>query len=133
MKQNKIYIKPVGFRVLVLPDVAEDLEAFEKQEDGGYLSEGGIHLSGKSETIIDIQREKAAEVYGVLVAVGPTAWRAFDNDIPGYEWQPWAKVGDRVSYAKFGGKFLTDPVTGIEYMLLNDRDITSIILEEEVK
>lgn len=99
--------KPTAFHVVVLPDEVETKTA------------SGIILA------VDERLEKAASVYGKLVAVGPTAWKAFDQG------QPWAKEGDRVMYAKYSGKFFSDESTGIVYVLLNDEDILAVVPDKE--
>jgi len=116
-------IIPAGFRLLVRPD-DWDNELKNKEEDG-YTTDGGIFIPEESETVKEIQRERAGQELGTLVAVGPTAWRAYDDG------HPWAKVGDRVAYAKHGGSFIVDPATEIEYILLNDNDIKAVITKED--
>lgn len=101
-------IEPAGYRILVKPDPIEE------------VSKGGIHI-----VVTERERvmEKAAQIYGTLVAVGPTAWKE--------QGTPWAKVGDRVAYSRYGGKFIKDPETGEEFVLLNDEDITAIVSGEK--
>nr|ASN63651.1 co-chaperonin GroES [uncultured virus] len=95
-----------GFRVLVEPKHFEE------------VTEGGIILNVGE----DWKREKAATVIGTIVNVGPTAWKGFDDGVP------WAKVGDKVYYAKYAGKTIVDGDK--EYVILNDEDIQCIINEE---
>ena len=100
-------IEPLGFRVLIKADVVEE------------KTESGIILMSST-----VEEERLAQMYGTVVAIGPTAWFAYDKkDNP--DWKPWCEVGDRVSYAKFGGKFIKDPVTKEEYVIVNDVDITA--------
>lgn len=98
-------ITPAGYRVLVKADSVEE------------VTEAGIIVYSNER---DLLLEKAAQTFGTLVAVGESAW----HDQP----SAWAKVGDRVSYSKHGGKFIKDPETGEEFVILNDDDITSIIV-----
>lgn len=100
-------IKPTGFRVIVKPDPLEE------------VSKGGIIIAHGA----DKKRVEQAQQKGILVAVGPTAWKAYDDG------QPWAKVGDHVLFAKYGGFVFEDD--GEEYRLLNDEDITAIITEDD--
>ena len=37
-----------------------------------------------------------------------------------------AKVGDTIGFAKFGGKFVQDPVTDEIYLVINDEDVVCI-------
>ena len=94
-------ITPAGYRVLVRPDPVQE------ETDWGF------------ELRIDERLERAAQVYGELVAVGAFAW-AEDEE-------PWAKVGDRVAYIKHAGKFLQDPETEEELVILNDADILAVV------
>jgi len=93
-------ISVLGHRVLVKPDAVE------------MRSAGGIYLNP------DERKEKAAIITGVILDIGSTAWKD-----PGLGNYPWAEVGDKVSYAKYGGKFMADPETGEELVILNDEDI----------
>ena len=96
---------PAGFRVLVLPDQLEE------------MSKGGIILARLEERL-----HRQAQQTGVVVAIGPTAWKGFD------EGEPWAKEGDRVVYSKFGGRTVVDPdEPETEYILLNDEDILATL------
>lgn len=103
---RKSVMNPCGHRVLVFPENVEE------------SSEGGIILH-TNETSMKLQ--KAGNDIGTLYKVGPNAWKAYDNG------EPWAKEGDKVVYAKWGGVFVTDPETDIEYVLLNDEDIALVI------
>lgn len=96
-------IIPVLHRVLILPDKVEE------------TSKGGIVLS------IDIKREQAAAEKGTVVAIGSTAFRDYGGD------EYTLKVNDKVAYAKYAGKSIKE--NDIEYIILNDEDITAIIKE----
>lgn len=97
-------IAPAGHRVLVKVTETEEVSA------------GGIVIP---KTIQD--RNTEANIFGVLVAVGPNAWKAFDDGVP------WASVGDKVAFAKYGGFIIEDPDTKEQFRLLNDEDITAVI------
>ena len=100
-------ISPVGYRVLIKPDKVEE------------TTEGGIIIHTKEE---DLAREQAATTVGTLVAIGESAWA---NDPVGR----WAKVGDRVVYAKYSGKNVYDSENGVEYIICNDEDIVGVVHE----
>lgn len=100
-------IKPQGHRVLVRPDKKEEKTV------------GGIIIA---ETIRE--REELAGIFGTVVAIGPNAWAAFDDG------KPWAQVGDRVVFSKYGGLVLEDPDTKELFRLLNDDDIYCTIESE---
>lgn len=97
-------IQPAGHRVLV------------KVEEAEKVTKGGIIIA---DTIVD--RNTEASTIGTVVAVGPTAWQAFDDGIA------WAKVGDKVAFAQYGGKKITDPETEETYRILNDEDILAVL------
>lgn len=97
-------IVPAGHRVLV------------RVEETEKVTKGGIIIA---DTIADKQTE--ANIFGEIVAIGDTAWKAFDDG------EAWAKIGDRVAFAKYGGFVIQDPETGERFRLLNDEDVTAII------
>lgn len=99
-------IKPVGHRVLIKPDELET------------ETETGIVYR------LDTKQERGGQIFGTIIDIGPNAWKAFDDG------EPWAKVGDRVAYARYAGKGITDPVTKEEYVILNDDDIVGVIEDE---
>lgn len=97
-------ICPAGHRVLVKVTEVEE------------VTKGGIIVA---KTIADKHTE--ANIFGTIVAVGPNAWKAFDTG------EPWAAVGDRVAFAKYGGFVIEDPDTGEKFRILNDEDISCVI------
>lgn len=99
-------LKPTGFCVLVRPDSAKDA-----------LKTNMIEIP---DSVLDKQRLEVDT--GELVAVSKFAWTGIQGTT-----EPWAKVGDRVVYAKYGGKLMTDPETGEKLMLLNDKDIIGVL------
>ena len=120
---NETGIGISGNRVVVKPDDVE------KKTDGGIVI---------PDTVADGYQD--AQSTGVLIAVGPDAWqhttkktyRLIDGTMrlvglekTGYS-EPFADVGDRVAFAKFGGLKVVGE-DGNEYRLLNDEDITARI------
>ncbi|MEX0932329.1 MAG: hypothetical protein WDZ61_00345 [Parcubacteria group bacterium] len=97
---------PCGFRVLIKPD-----PVLKKTKSGIVVS-------------VDDKLYRAATTIGTIVEIGPTAWRAYDDG------QPWAKVGDRVYYAKYAGKIIDDG-TEEGLVVLNDEDVQALIVKEE--
>lgn len=99
-------VSPAGHRVLVKPDPAEK------------KTESGIIIQYESKSRVD-----QAQVTGTLVDIGSSAWKDYSDG------QPWAKVGDRVLFAKFGGYEIN--IKGELHRVMNDEDITAVILEGE--
>ena len=98
--------EPAGHRILVRPD-----EPPEKI--------GSLYVASW------IRDTRAIEnILGTVAAVGMTAWKAFD------EGKPWANIGDRVAFAKYGGFILEDEVTKEKLRVLNDEDIIAIWRKE---
>lgn len=110
-------IEPAGHRVIVKPDPLDEIQEkemarFESLKNSGFeIAEAG-----------DKKRMQQAVHTGTLVAIGKTAWRAFDAG------EAWAQVGDKVHFAKYGGYVFSED--GQEYRLLNDEDITAIVRAE---
>lgn len=100
--------KAVGFRLLVKPDAIEE------------ISKGGIVLA------LDAKLERGAQVTGIVLDVGPEAFKAF-NKAAGLVDAPWVKVGDRIYYAKYAGKRIVDEKTKEELLFLNDEDICGLV------
>ena len=71
----------------------------------------------------DNKRAQAGVDKGTVVAIGPTAYRDFNTDIP-------VKIGDVVAFARFSGKTITDPTDDEEYVALNDEDLVAILTKE---
>lgn len=109
---TKQRVEVAGHRVLLKPCFVEE------ETDWGFKLDVG-------ETF---QREKAATITGEVVSIGDMAWKAFDGNHK--DWKPWCEVGDKVFFAKYGGKFIT--INEETYILVNDEDIQAVIYEDEV-
>jgi len=97
---------PVFHRLLVKPDTLEETSA------------GGI-------VMVRDKREQEAVDTGIVFAIGPTCGKDFGvNELP-------YSVGDKVAWAKYAGKVVTDPETDEEYLALNDEDIIVVIHGEK--
>jgi len=94
-------IKAPGFRVVIKPDPVEEVTA------------GGIVLA------IDKRLEKGATDKGTVISIGPIAWMAFKP----YE-GPWCEVGDKVGYAKYAGKWVTE--NGEDFLVIDDQDVVVV-------
>ena len=114
--ENKSGIYPLGDRVLIKPVEVEK------------TSPGGIIIVDPDE------RHAMAQSIGVVVAVGPDCWidhveRSQEGSkIVGFT-GPFAKPGDRVCFAKYGGLQVPGK-DGHPYRIMNDVDITARVDEE---
>lgn len=120
---NSAGIIPKGDRIVVKPDEVEK------------VTEGGIIIPDAQ-----ADRHANAQTIGTLVAVGPDAWqhhtetiyRTINGELKlvekrtvGYS-EPFAQVGDRVAFAKYGGLAVVGE-DGKQYRILNDEDITAVV------
>lgn len=115
---NKSGIHPCGDRVLIKPDEIEE------------KTEGGIIIPG---TVSELHA--MAQSIGTFVAAGPDAY--MDNvtrdrqgqiiERKGFS-QAFAKPGDRVAFAKYGG-LQVNGKDGESYRLMNDVDVTAVVEE----
>ena len=108
----KTEIEPAGHLILVLPDELPDHEVDE-------TTEGGIYFAVQTRRRLQEEkdREQAGVTHGVLVKIGPNAWKSFDDG------KPWASVGDKVCFARYAGFEDKDESNGLTYQLMNDEDI----------
>jgi co-chaperonin GroES (HSP10) len=103
--------KTPGYRVLIKPDT---LETFDPVIAAAKRS--GIVLQDADE-----RKEATAIDSGIVLQLGPVAF----SDRGGVD--AWCKVGDRVSYARHGGKILKSPGNPEEkYLVVNDEDIVMV-------
>ena len=99
-------IKAIGFRVIVRPKPVEE-------------KVGSIILS------IDKGMEERAQVLGTIVDIGEDFAAAYDPKS-----KFWGlKVGDSVFYAKYAGKWVQDPDSKEELLIMNDEDIVAVFRE----
>lgn len=96
--------KPCGNKILVQMDKVEE------------VSKGGIFIPTPK-----VEREQMSQMIGTLVAVGNCAW----GDQPA----PWAKVGDRVKFAKYAGYIHEEGE--IQYRIMHDLDIVMVFPQGE--
>lgn len=113
-------ISPCGHRLTVKPfKQAEVDEVMKAATDSGFLQSFKIINSNE-------KREDASVDRGIVLEIGPTAWQ---NESHGFK--PWCKKGDEILFAKFAGKFVTDPETGEDVCVLNDEDVVAVIKEAQ--
>jgi len=113
-------IKPCGHYVLVKPFNAE-----EKDEN--------LKRAKSFDFILDdsqVKREQAAMTEGVIVGIGPQAWKAYAPDHTG---EPWAKEGDHVYFKRHVSDLIKDESDldeddkPQEYFLMVDENILCVI------
>ena len=108
-----------GYRVLVKPDPIVTKTA------------GGIEIP------VNEKLEKTGVQRGVVIDVGPFAWKAFrelndaGNERSGVK---WAQPGDYIFFARNAGRFIFDPFepeedNQNEYLVMNDEDIIAVIAQ----
>lgn len=100
---NKSGITPTGGHILVLPDPVKE------------VTKGGIFIPETTR-----EKEQKAATSGTVIAIGESAWLDIDKG------NPWAKVGDHVSYGRYAGVSITGK-DGIDYFLLNDNDLLAVL------
>jgi co-chaperonin GroES (HSP10) len=104
-----IYV--TGCRVLVKPHKIQE-------HDKVYAAAraAGIVLSEVAERKEQINVDK-----GVVLQIGEKCHADYVGDV---------KVGDTIAYAKFGGKFITEPGSEDVFLVLNDEDIVCVFKED---
>jgi co-chaperonin GroES (HSP10) len=97
-------IKVTGCRVLLKPfKIQEHDKVFASAEKAGIIL-----------TEISERKEQVNVDKGTVVEIGPNAHVDYVGDVA---------VGDTIGFAKFGGKFVCDPVDDQLYLIINDEDI----------
>jgi co-chaperonin GroES (HSP10) len=123
MRRLKQLIKVILHRVLVDRDEPEDTNATKTQKEMKRL--GLISTPSQAEELEKQARREAASMdKGRVLALGETAFRDYGIDCP-------IKVGDYISYAKFGGKDIIDPDDEKTYVVINDEDVVAILTRKE--
>lgn len=98
-------LQPAGHRVLLKRD------KLETKTDWGFEMVVGSDQK---------KLERAAIDTGVIVRIGPNAWKGWDDGTP------WAAVGQEVYFARHAGKTIVDESTEEEYLIINDEDVIAI-------
>jgi co-chaperonin GroES (HSP10) len=100
-------IEPLGHRLLVKPDdILETDEVYKK------ATASGIVLADHD----DRKREQAGMDRGTVILIGQSAFRDFGTTA-------WCDVGDYIAYARHAGKWVKDPETNVDYLIINDEDV----------
>lgn len=113
MTENQSGIQPLEFKVLVKPSDVEVDPALKRAR------EAGIQLP---QDVVD--REFAAQIVATFIDKGGNAFEDWlDKRLP--------RFGDSVLIAKYAG-ITVKGADGVEYRMLNDKDISGIITKEGV-
>lgn len=115
---NQSGIHPSGDRVLIRPDDIEE------------VTQGGIIIPGNVGEL-----HAMAQSIGTFIEAGPDAYidhvekdaEGRITKIVGYK-GAFAKAGDRVAFAKYGGLQVTGK-DGVIYRIMNDVDVTAVVEE----
>jgi len=103
-------ITVTGCRILVKPfKIQEHDKVFESAKKAGII------LTEVSERKEQINVDK-----GTVLQIGSKCHEDYVGDL---------KVGDVIGYAKFGGKFIQDPVDETVYLIISDEDVICIFKE----
>lgn len=106
-------IEAIVHRVVIKPDSLEDSDPNYKA-----AKQAGIYIPDLDES----KRERAGVDRGVVVQIGPTAFRDFGDTGA-------IKVGDYVAYARHAGKWVKD-FDETQYLVLNDEDVVCKLIKE---
>ena len=107
-------IRPLLHRIIVLQNKLE-----ETNKDYLRAAQAGLIIPDHP----DKTRAQAGVDTGTVVAIGPTAYRDFNTEVP-------VKIGDVVAFARFSGKIVIDPTDDVEYVALNDEDLVVVLTKE---
>lgn len=119
-------IEALGHRLTIKPDPVKDSELTKAKEIASKIEGFVLAKSAEEELENSISREQASVDQGIVLTIGATAFRDFGGE-------PWCNVGDYVAYARHAGKFVKDPDTGENILVLNDEDIICRITKEKAK
>lgn len=100
-------ITVTGCRILVKPFELE-------QADEVYKS---ARLAGIELPEFSARKEQINIDKGTVLQIGPKCHEDYIGDL---------QVGDIIGYAKFGGKFIKDPETKEDFLVINDEDTICI-------
>jgi co-chaperonin GroES (HSP10) len=108
MSENASGLQPVEFKILIKPEAVEETDPMLAK----------ARAMGLQLTQDTTERERMAQIKGVLVAAGGNAFADWN--------EPRPKVGDVVYYAKYAGINVPGK-DGQEYRLANDKDVSAIV------
>lgn len=111
-------INPLGHRILIQPDKLDDIDPARKRAKAA-----GIELlDERDESVL----QRAGVDKGTVIAIGTTAFKDFGGE-------SWCSVGDYICYAKHAGKWVKDPETDENMLILNDEDVVCSLTKTKEK
>lgn len=118
-------IEAIGIRLTIRPDKVKDSEAEKTKK---LAENAGLVLP---DTVADdltneATREQASVDQGIVLGIGPVAFRDYGGE-------PWCKVGDHIAYARHAGKWVKDPDTDENILIINDEDVVCLITKKVAK
>lgn len=118
-------IEAIGFRLTIRPDKVKDSEAEKTKK---LAEKAGFVLPEKvaEDLTSEVHREQASVDQGVVLGVGPEAFKAYGS-------APWCKEGDYIAYARHAGKWVKDPDTDENILIINDEDVVCVIKTNKAK
>ena len=82
-----------------------------------------LNLELPESALKKLERENESIDTGVVVAIGETAFKDFGI-------APQVSVGDKIAFARYGGKVIADPYTKERFLVINDEDLICKFTEE---
>jgi co-chaperonin GroES (HSP10) len=119
VKGHRILVKPLG----VEKHLDDNLKDVQDLKAMGFT----IAVDTQGQKVIENSQER-----GVVISIGNMAWKSPDLGYGLDGWEPWCKVGDHVTYARYAGKWVNDPdLTGedAKFYLINDVDVQCVTKE----
>ncbi len=118
-------IEALGHRLTIRPDKVVDSEAEKTKK---LAEAAGFVLPEATKDSLDSEftREQAGVDQGIVLTIGKTAFRDFGGEA-------WCDIGDYVAYARHAGKFVKDPDTDENVLILNDEDVIARITKKVAK
>lgn len=117
-------IEAIGIRLTIRPDKVVDSEAEKTKkmaENAGFVLPDKVAEDLSNEAT----REQASVDQGIVLGIGPIAFRDYGGD-------PWCNIGDYIAYARHAGKWVKDPETDENILVINDEDVVCRINKKEV-
>ncbi len=119
-------VEALGHRLTIQPDTVKDSELKKAKELASKIDGFVFAKAAEDELENQITREQAGVDQGIVLSIGATAFRDFGGEA-------WCEVGDYVAYARHAGKFVKDPDTSENILVLNDEDVIARITEKVAK